>query len=476
MDDFATGLYTLGGLLQGTPDMMFVYEIGTTGPPCPVDPPTNPSPPNGASNIPLTGNTATWTNGAGTVYNEVWFGEAGSLVQVYDGPAITSFSLAPVEPLNYWTDYAWRIISKNDTCGVMGPLWTFKTLQDPNLIFFEEFNDLTCWTPIGPLGMTNWTANNSNNATGTAPELRLSWTPSFDGLSKLVSCDLTTIYPNEPHPITFKHYVDNYSGDPSPELGIGISYDNGATYTTIWSVIPPAGGINVGPETINETYTPTSSPFQFVFFANGNSFNINYWYVDDLLVVEVPVELTSFTATAIGPNVTLNWTTATETNNQGFHIERSNGGEFTSVGFVAGYGTTSETQNYSFVDRNVQTGTYSYRLKQVDYDGTFEYSDVVEVEVGAPAEFALDQNYPNPFNPSTKINFRLAADSKVSLKVFDVLGQEVMTLINNDLSAGSHQVEFDASNLNSGVYFYKIEATGNNGTNFSDVKKMILTK
>jgi flagellar hook assembly protein FlgD len=88
----------------------------------------------------------------------------------------------------------------------------------------------------------------------------------------------------------------------------------------------------------------------------------------------------------------------------------------------------------------------------------------------------LDQNYPNPFNPSTKINFRLAADSKVSLKVFDVLGQEVMTLINNDLSAGSHQVDFDASNLNSGVYFYKIEATGNNGTNFSDVKKMILTK
>jgi hypothetical protein len=88
----------------------------------------------------------------------------------------------------------------------------------------------------------------------------------------------------------------------------------------------------------------------------------------------------------------------------------------------------------------------------------------------------LDQNYPNPFNPSTKITFRLAADSKVSLKVFDVLGQEVMTIVNNDLTAGSHQVDFSANHLNSGVYFYKIEATGNDGSRFSDVKKMTLTK
>jgi len=190
----------------------------------------------------------------------------------------------------------------------------------------------------------------------------------------------------------------------------------------------------------------------------------------------VPVELASFIANASEGLVELSWITATETNNQGFQIERSNGGEFTSVGYIAGHGTTTETQNYTFIDRSVQIGIYSYRLKQVDFNGTFAYSNVVEVEVGAPVEFALDQNYPNPFNPSTMISFRLAADSKVSLSVFNILGQEVASLLNGNLVAGSHQVNFDASSLNTGVYMYRIEASGINGTNFVDVKKMILTK
>jgi hypothetical protein len=190
----------------------------------------------------------------------------------------------------------------------------------------------------------------------------------------------------------------------------------------------------------------------------------------------VPVELTSFSAIVNQGNVVLNWTTATETNNQGFEVERSNGNEFFTVGSITGHGTTTEIQNYTFTDRNVPVGNYSYRLKQFDFDGRYDYSDLVEIEVIAPAEFALDQNYPNPFNPSTKITFKLAVDSKVSLKVFDLLGQEVMTIINNDLTAGSHQVDFSANNLNSGVYFYKIEATGNDGSSFSDVKKMTLTK
>jgi hypothetical protein len=190
----------------------------------------------------------------------------------------------------------------------------------------------------------------------------------------------------------------------------------------------------------------------------------------------VPVELESFTAKAGEGLVELSWITATETNNQGFQIERRNGGEFTSVGYIAGHGTTTETQNYTFVDRTVQTGSYSYRLKQVDFDGSFAYSNVVETEVVAPAEFVLDQNYPNPFNPSTMISFRLAVESKVSMTIFNVLGQEVASLLNGNLVAGSHQVNFDASSLNTGVYMYRIEAAGIDGTNFVDVKKMILTK
>jgi hypothetical protein len=190
----------------------------------------------------------------------------------------------------------------------------------------------------------------------------------------------------------------------------------------------------------------------------------------------IPVELASFTANASEGIVELSWITATETNNQGFEIQRSNDGEFETIAFVEGHGTTTETQAYAYSDREVNSGIYTYRLKQVDFDGTFEYSNIVEVDVPFLKEYALEQNYPNPFNPSTQIAFRLAVDSKVSLKVFDVLGQEVATLVNTNLVAGAQTVNFDASALNSGVYLYRIEAAGIDGTNFIDVKKMILTK
>jgi hypothetical protein len=191
----------------------------------------------------------------------------------------------------------------------------------------------------------------------------------------------------------------------------------------------------------------------------------------------VPVELTSFTASVNGNNVKLLWETASELNNSGFSIERKySNTEFMEVGFVPGFGTTTEPKSYSFTDNNLRSGVYSYRLKQIDFDGTFTYSDEVEVEVIAPASFSLDQNYPNPFNPTTRISFSLAVDSKVSLKIFDVLGQEVASLVNQDLTQGVHTYDFNATGINSGVYFYKLEATGLNGNEFTDVKKMILVK
>jgi hypothetical protein len=205
----------------------------------------------------------------------------------------------------------------------------------------------------------------------------------------------------------------------------------------------------------------------------------DYWGLDLLQVTSgvVPVELTSFTANANNDLVSLNWSTATETNNKGFEVQRKVvGGGFNSIAFLEGKGTTTQTQNYSYSDNGLTPGVYSYRLKQVDFDGTTEYSKVVEVEIAAPVEFSLAQNYPNPFNPSTAINFSLAIDSKVSLKIFNILGQEVTTLLSKNLNAGNHKVNFDASSLNSGVYLYKIEAQGVDGSNYSSIKKMILTK
>jgi len=196
----------------------------------------------------------------------------------------------------------------------------------------------------------------------------------------------------------------------------------------------------------------------------------NYFFSDEMPVV-VPVELTSFTATTINGNVTLNWSTATELNNSGFQIERSNGSEYQVVGFVAGYGTTTEVKNYSFNDQNVNAGTYSYRLKQIDFDGTFEYSNAIEVDVFGVKEFTLGQNYPNPFNPATTINFSLAEPSFVKLAVFNLLGEEVQVLKNEYMNAGSFNVSFNASSLPSGMYLYKIETA-----QFSSVRKMMLMK
>jgi hypothetical protein len=191
----------------------------------------------------------------------------------------------------------------------------------------------------------------------------------------------------------------------------------------------------------------------------------------------IPVELVSFTANANENSVTLNWHTSTETNNSGFEIERgviSNEVRnlfWESISFINGTGTTTETQSYSFVDNNLSSGTYLYRLKQIDFDGTFEYSNEVEVVVAVPDKFELSQNYPNPFNPTTKIKYQIPTNNPVSLKIYDVLGNVVTSLVDEVQSLGIYEVTFDASFLSSGTYFYTIR-TGS----FVETKKMLLLK
>ncbi len=191
----------------------------------------------------------------------------------------------------------------------------------------------------------------------------------------------------------------------------------------------------------------------------------------ELIPNPVPVELISYTAELNESDVTLSWQTATETNNSGFKIQRKSDDEFESIGFVEGKGTTTETQNYHFKDLNIPSGNYTYRLKQIDFDGTYEYSNMIEIEVSLPIEFSLEQNYPNPFNPSTNIKYSIPADGNVTLKVYDVLGNEVSTLVNEFQQAGTFDVTFTGSSLASGVYYYQL-TTGD----LTATKKLMLTK
>jgi len=192
----------------------------------------------------------------------------------------------------------------------------------------------------------------------------------------------------------------------------------------------------------------------------------------------VNVELVSFNASVVNNDVTLNWKTATEINNAGFEIQRKryegvniNTG-WNAIGFVEGNGTTTAHSDYAFFDGDITAGKYYYRLKQTDFDGSFEYSNEIEVEILLPNEFSLDQNYPNPFNPSTIIRYQLPVQNKVTIKVFNILGKEVATLIDEIKEAGIHEIEFtNNGNYSSGIYFYTMQTDG-----FVNTKKFILIK
>jgi hypothetical protein len=191
----------------------------------------------------------------------------------------------------------------------------------------------------------------------------------------------------------------------------------------------------------------------------------------------VPVELASFNAVASKGAVKLTWNTSTETNNKGFSVERSSDNKnFSEIAFVSGKGTTIQSQTYSYNDKLTAAGTYYYRLKQVDFDGQYKVTSSVSVNFTSPVTFSLEQNYPNPFNPSTKINFSLMADSKVTVKVFDMLGREVATAINGNYTAGAHNFIFNASNLSSGNYIYQLSAVGIDGSKMVNSKIMTLLK
>jgi hypothetical protein len=201
----------------------------------------------------------------------------------------------------------------------------------------------------------------------------------------------------------------------------------------------------------------------------------------------MPVELTSFTGDAANNCIMLRWNTTTELENLGFDVERKsiNSGQLTAdswtgIGFVTGHGTTNAPQSYAFEDKTLPPGTYAYRLKQIDRNGAFTYSQQILVKVEEAARaFSLGQNYPNPFNPTTVISYQLAVSSRVTLTVYDLLGREMATLVKEEKEPGSYSATFDGSKLASGIYLYRLKARqteGGQAGSFVETKKLLLLK
>ena len=540
------------------------------GIPCSVGKPSNPNPANGSTGISINDKRLMWINGINTSEVEVWFGLPGSLEKIYDGEIIETFNL---DSLSSQTTYFWRIICKDDQCSNAGPIWSFTTEYDSSIVFLDTFENLDSWTNIGPHGWNNWNVSNSNSANGSSPtELRLTREPVFGNFSRLISSSIDSAYH---YIVRLKHMCNVPSPNNAISMGLSVTYDDGITKQILWEFSPSSG--NIGPEEIETGFYPQSSNFKLMLYFEGFTFYLNYWSIDDIMVIDdclpcfppaspsnlnvynqyylpprislhwtdnswneegfliirkndhsldsteyviidtcvfnsttyvdssvsvdstytyriiafnqygysdssnvatitvipLPVELISFNAHEENNNVLLNWSTASELNNYGFEIERSSDEtDWRTIGFREGYGTTTEPQDYSYIDDLFGVNAYKlfYRLKQIDFDGTFEYSALVEVDL-APLTFALHQNYPNPFNPSTKISWQSPVGSRQTLKVFDVLGREVATLVDEYKEAGYNEIEFNASELASGIYYYQLKAG-----DYVETKKMIYLK
>lgn len=239
---------------------------------------------------------------------------------------------------------------------------------------------------------------------------------------------------------------------------IATTKDGGDTWSSEWT--GGDGAINC------IKVIPGATPDKRTVFAGGTYGNL---FKNSSFTTAV--ELTSFNAKISGSSIILNWSTSTETNNKGFAVERKNSENiFTEIAFINGKGTTTQLQNYSYSD-NISAGKYTYRLKQVDLDGSVSFSSEIEAEIKLPSVYEISQNYPNPFNPGTIIKYSVPVDGIVRIAVYNTLGEKVSELVNQFVKAGSYEINFNANRLSSGVYFYKLES----GT-FVQTKKMTILK
>jgi photosystem II stability/assembly factor-like uncharacterized protein len=259
-------------------------------------------------------------------------------------------------------------------------------------------------------------------------------------------------------------------------LGVSITDRGNITITSgCWNPIPVEGGAIMRSTDFGQTWSlyRTQRSFSRINFLNDNNGIITgSGYVIAFSDQDfVPVELAGFNASINGDDVHLTWNTITETNNKGFEIERKSDLGFAAISFIPGAGSSSELKSYSYIDKDIQPGEYIYRLRQIDYDGTFAYSQEILVDYNSAPQFSLSQCYPNPFNSTTRINYSVPSEGNTSLKIYDMLGQEVEKPFDEHKLKGNYTMDINASNLPTGIYFYRLKSG-----NHSSTKKMILLK
>ncbi len=475
-----------GTYAQGIPFILY----GNSGPQVGPGPATVPTPANGATGVAITGTQLSWTNPATAASLKLYFSTELSAVQEMLASALVSSSFGTsytLPNLEYSTKYYWRVVETDPSGTTNGTVWSFKTMRDP-ATFVEDFESgAGAWTITGttPYVWTVYTPTYPNTYTlpatsagGVLGADSDEWGSGAGATS--TTATLTTGINLSAFSSAFLEFDSDfhiYSG--SQDQGLtDISVDGGATWTNVYSII------GLDDRAVHKSFDITAiaagkSNVQVRFTFANTGWNW-FWVIDNVTLYGtgvIPVELTSFAANSVNGKVVLDWSTATETNNSGFAIERSSDNtSFEQISFVSGNGSSTEKHNYSFTDASAVTGKYFYRLKQVDFDGSVSFSNTVEVEVGVPAEFSISQNYPNPFNPSTTIKFAVPVESNVTISLFNTLGQQVANVVKGNFTAGSHEYNFNASSLSSGIYFYTIEANGVNGKNFTATKKMTLMK
>ena len=386
--------------------------------------------------------------------------------------AIHSFLSLAMSPTDPNTIYAGTSFDPGTSTG---PSAIYKTTNGGTLWILSSTGLPTDPTEINPVRTLNVSASNPNVVTAG---LFVNTATLLGGFYLSTNAGTSWVQKNNGLPIVQGRLLRSAAIRPGFDNQFYLGLD-GATPIGVWATTDGGnnwfdfnGGTMLNSYLIRAlVFNPTGN---HTLFAGRGSATVNLGGVYEYTFSFVPVELVSFSSEVFGSNVKLSWMTATELNNYGFQVERriAETEVWSNIGFVNGNGSSSEMHYYSFSDQSVPVGKYFYRLKQMDFDGNYEYSGEVEATVTEVLQdYTLQQNYPNPFNPSTKISFSIPQSGFTTLKVFDVLGNEVANIIERELNQGSYELQFNASGLSSGIYFYSL-----NSGEFTKTMKMILTK